>query len=261
MNGLCSTNKVSLETVQAVPCPEGTKSWRPISHFDLIQEAKQAAKNTGLVIGNEQYGLHKDNNQMFGVIEVLNHDHFDNEVRLMMGIRNSIDKSLSAGVCFGSKVFVCDNLCFSAYDTELGESFLTTRKHTTFIEEDLPIRLAHGMSRFAYAKRYQEKLYGGLKQSALSLMHVHDILVKASLEGAIPNKDIPKVREEYLFHLHTPETEEQANRWQESFSKPTAWSLFNAFTQAAKSYQAKNGLVSSDRMIKLTKLFQKEFIN
>jgi hypothetical protein len=198
---------------------------------------------------------------MFGVIEVLNHDHFDNEVRLMMGIRNSIDKSLSAGVCFGSKVFVCDNLCFSAYDTELGESFLTTRKHTRFIEEDLPERLAHGMSRFAFAKRYQEKLYGGLKGSALSLMHVHDILVKASIAGAIPNKDIPNVRDEYLFHLHTPETEEQANKWQKSFSEPTAWSLFNAFTENSKTYQAKNSLVSSDRMIKLTKLFQKEFVS
>jgi len=261
MNGLMSQNKVNIEQIKAVRCPDGTKSWKPISHFDLIQEAKEAAEKVGLVIGNEEYGLHKDSDQMFGVIEVLNHDHFDNEVRLMMGLRNSIDKSLSAGVCFGSKVFVCDNLCFSAYDTELGESFLTTRKHTRFIENDLPLRLYEGMQKFELAKNYQEKLYKHYKQSGLSMMQVHDILVKAALEGAIANKDIPKIREEYLFHLHKPETPEQEAKWHESFSEPTAWSLMNAFTEQGKAYQAKNSLVSADRTIKLTKLFQKEFLN
>lgn len=260
MNGLMAKNKVNIEQVKAVRCPEGTKSWKPISHFDLIERAKEAADKVGLKIGNEEYGLSKENNtQMFGVIEILNHDHFNNEIRLMMGLRNSIDKSLSAGICWGSKVFVCDNLCFSAYDSELGSS-LITRKHTRFIENDLPLRLDEGMKKFEFAKEYHEKFFNNLKNSYVSMYDVHDVLVKAAIEGAIPNKDIPKVREEYLFHLHKPETPEQEAKWHESFSEPNAFSLFNAFTETAKPYQAKNSLVSADRTIKLTKLFQKEFL-
>ena len=49
----------------------------------------------------------------------------------VIGLRNSHDKVISAGVACGSGVFVCDNLCFS------GEVKLA-RKHTANILTDLP---------------------------------------------------------------------------------------------------------------------------
>ena len=44
-------------------------------------------------------------------------------VALSVGIRNSIDKTLPLGFCAGNRVFVCDNLSFSA-------ELLVNRKHT-----------------------------------------------------------------------------------------------------------------------------------
>ena len=260
MSSLMTKNEVSIEQVKAVPCPSGTRTWKPISHFEIIQQAKAAAKRVGLEISNERYGMAKEGNtQMFGTMDIKGHSHFNGEIELVMGLRNSIDRTLSAGVLWGNRVICCDNLMFTASESEF--SSIITRKHTRFIEEDLSSRLDEGMSKFELAKEYHERLFSNLKNTAVSLYHVHDLLVKASLCGAIPNKDIPKVRNEYLSNLNYPDTQEQYDRWQPSFSEPTAFSLINAFTEVAKPYQAKNSLVSSERTIKLTKLFEKEFIS
>jgi len=48
----------------------------------------------------------------------------------IVGLRNSHDKTYPAGLVAGSKVFVCDNLCFS------GEVRLS-RKHTRHAVRDL----------------------------------------------------------------------------------------------------------------------------
>ena len=257
----CGSREVNLAEIEAVPIPESTKSWKPISHIDLINEAKKAAINVGLVLGNESYGLQSDNNKMFGIINVINQDHFGDRVQLMMGLRNSTDKSLSAGVCFGSRVLVCDNLCFTAYTHETnGESFITTRKHTVNIERDLPLRLNEAMARFQYIKDYQENLFNKLSNTDInSTTQIHDILIKSILYGAINKTQVLDVLNEWNTQAHIPENEEQAMNWHPEFQDRNAWSLYNAYTENAKTYQSRNPLKASDRAIRLTGFFNKEF--
>ena len=53
----------------------------------------------------------------------------------MLGLRNSHDKSLPIGIAFGSRVFVCDNLAFSA-------DHVIRRKHTVRAKRELPALLS-----------------------------------------------------------------------------------------------------------------------
>ena len=61
--------------------------------------------------------------------------HAQDDYGLVIGLRNSHDKSFPASIALGSGVFVCDNLAFSAEVT-------IARRHTRFIERDLP-RVVH----------------------------------------------------------------------------------------------------------------------
>ena len=193
--------------------------------------------------------------RMFGVLQIGNHDHLDGKVGLMMGLRNSVDKSLSVGVCFGSKVFVCDNLIFTAYvnEDENGQAFLNTRKHTDIerTRADVMTRLHKSISRYGVVKEAQENLYRCLMEIKIERRRVHDILVKSIVKDIIPRKDILNVRENYFNDIELSG----------KFPDPTAWSLFNAYTENAKSYQDKNPFVSSDRGIALTSFFKEEFMN
>jgi len=268
MKGLCGSQKVTLEQLEKMPAVKserlnnaGNSSWEPLLHPEIISIAKTAIKEAGLKIKNEEYiGSHYDENiegfaRMFGVLEIEGHNHLDNKVALMMGLRNSVDKSLSVGVCFGSKVFVCDNLIFTAYvnEDENGQAFITKRKHTDIetTRVDVIERLHKSISRYGVVKDAQEQLYRRLMETKLNEMEVHDMLVKSVMKDVIPRKDILNVRENYFNDIEA----------KGKFPESTAWSLFNAYTENAKGYQAKNPFVSSDRGIALTGFFKEEFMN
>jgi hypothetical protein len=106
----------------------GTRSWKPVSYgaaIDLMHH--QARRQLGLEVINEQYGLNKKGDQMFGLLTL---DTGNTESGLSIGIRQSYNKSLALGVAIGANVFVCDNLCFS------GSAFKVVRKNTTNVWRD-----------------------------------------------------------------------------------------------------------------------------
>ena len=69
MNGFSSQNRVGLSDVLAVPVPEKTKTYHPVAHGELIEFIRERTKVTlGLSIRQEQYGLSRKDQQMFGVM-------------------------------------------------------------------------------------------------------------------------------------------------------------------------------------------------
>src|SRR5207237_3200224 len=79
---------------------------------------------------SEAHGLTRDGNRYFGLLQVAN-GHNPDDFGLVVGLRNSPDKSFPVGLVVGASIFVCDNLSFS------GEVYLA-RKHTVYVERDLP---------------------------------------------------------------------------------------------------------------------------
>jgi hypothetical protein len=205
---------VPLSQVEAVPTPAATKSWQPIAHIDVVRLVEQELQQQHLRIVSQEFALWRDGSRFFGLMELRNGQNHD-DYALVVGIRNSHDKSFPAGAVLGSRVFVCDNLAFS------GEVKFA-RKHTTHILRDLPALVNAGVARLLTARAGQERRIEAYKGFQLSDMEAHDVMVRAAQISVAPITRLSDVIREW----HTPQHPE--------FQPRTAWSLFNAFTEALK---------------------------
>ncbi|MBT6052993.1 MAG: hypothetical protein HOG49_39840, partial [Candidatus Scalindua sp.] len=103
----------TLNDLRDVPLPPETRTYRPVSHYDLAKNLAEVSG--GLLRGFEmqgaQYGMVRDGAQMFGVHTYKN--GISGSMGLSVGFRNSYDKSMSVGIAIGASVFVCDNLALT----------------------------------------------------------------------------------------------------------------------------------------------------
>lgn len=235
MSILLSKQRAEKDEVLAVPTPEPTETWHPISHGSLIHTVKDQVERQGLRVTEEEYGLARDGAQMFGVW-ALENGVAEIDYQLALGIRNSIDKSLSAGLAVGARVFVCDNLSFSGEIT-------IARKHTPNILEDLPFLIFEALRKVGGMRRVQGDRISAYKQERLDDPRVHDFLIRSVDEGVMANSYIAHVLSEW----REPRYEE--------FEDRTAWSLFNAYTQVFKNT---NPMDLSGRTTRLHSLMDRE---
>jgi hypothetical protein len=114
------------DAVRAVPEPEFTDTWHPVSHARVLDALEREVETLEMDVVSRDYTLTKSGNRMFGVWRL---DGGRSGAQFALGIRNAIDKSLAWGLCAGTNVTVCSNLMFD------GE-FIRFRKHTGGLDED-----------------------------------------------------------------------------------------------------------------------------
>lgn len=205
----------SREQVEESPTPHATDTHFPIPHAQLLETVGDHITRAGYAIEREEYGLFGENSErMFGVWALRNGTAHD-DYQMTLGLRNSHDKTFSAGMAVGSRVFVCDNLAFSA-------EIVIARKHTRWILRDLDRLVLDGIGRVGDARRSQEARIESYKSTGLVDSEVHDLLVRAVDGKVMANSYIPKVLNEWRNPRH-PEFEDR-----------NAWSLFNGFTEVFK---------------------------
>lgn len=124
----CDTKRTTLDIVKAVPRPEFTKTWRPYSHADVLDAVTGAVEEKGMSVIGGDYSLGKDGAKMFSVLN-LDGGSPDGSIGWSVGVRNSINMTLSIGICAGTNVFVCDNLAFSG-------DFVEFRRHNSTLDDE-----------------------------------------------------------------------------------------------------------------------------
>jgi hypothetical protein len=201
--------------VAATVTPARTESWVPIAHGTLLSQVEASLSGHGLHIVTEAHGLTHDGQRYFGLLQVANGSNPD-DFGLVVGVRNSHDKTFPASLVLGASVFVCDNLSFS------GEVKLA-RKHTTFIERDLPQLVNRAIGLLGGLRRTQEERFASYQQTELAEAQAHDLMVRAVDGQVLPVTKLPDVLQEWRQPRHP-----------EFADKRTAWRLFNAFTENLK---------------------------
>lgn len=256
------SGKATYEEVikQIVPMRQ-TMTYQPIQNQELLNMLGNVAEDFGLELVNPEFGLARAGQRMFGVYEVKGHDHYDSQVKMMLGVRNSFDGSLSAGICFGSKVLVCSNLAFAGYAGEDGEVGNISHKHTVNIEDTLYRRLRDSLSQFHSFKEFQDKFYHNLSDVEINNDIAYSTIVRAVMADAIPNKDVVRVARSWKTSGRLPETDNEKSTFHPEFISRNAYSLFNVFTENHKHYTEKNPVEANKRSIKLTRLFHSQFSN
>ena len=225
---------VSRDELSTVPTPARTRSWVPIPHNRLLDGVQTALERSALAVVNERHGLTKDDKRYFGLLEVRNENSAD-DFGLLVGLRNSHDKTFPAGLVLGARIFICDNLSFS------GEVRIA-RKHTVNVERDLPQLIDRAVGRLGALRRTQEGRFATYKNHELNDTQAHDLVIQALDAQVVPVTQVPAVLKEWREPRHL-----------EFRQGKTAWRLFNAFTEALKGNlealprrtQALHGLMDS----------------
>ena len=212
----CGAQTVSREDLLAVPTPRGTQTWYPLSHETILREVVGQLESSGFAILEETHALSHEGARYFGVMSVTLPNRAEADFGWIVGIRNSHDQSYPAGLVAGTKVTVCDNLCFS------GEVRIS-RKHTRFAERDLRHLTARAVGQLGDKFRGLDQRVIAYKAERINNARAHDIVIRAVDCAAITPAQIPDV----LMQWRKPE--------HEAFEPRNAWSLFNAFTEVFKT--------------------------
>jgi hypothetical protein len=230
----CGANKVERGQLALVATPERTRTWVPIPHERLVGNMLDTLGRNGLEVVSEAHGLTRDGRRYFGLLQVSGGGP-EGDFGLVVGVRNSHDKSFPAGLVVGASVFVCDNLSFAG-------AVKLARKHTVNVERDLPQLVDIAIARLVDLRQTQEWRFAAYRQAELSEGQAHDLVVRALDAQVVPVTKLPAVLEEWRQPRH-PEFRDGR----------TAWRLFNAFTETLKGgldllprrTQALHGLLDS----------------
>ena len=198
----------------AVPVPEATKSYRPVANDEVVNLIKHKIEVLlGLPILEESYGLSCKDQQMFGLIRV---DTGHKENALVIGVRNSYNKSLSLGLATGANVFVCDNLCFS------GDSVTVMRKHTKNVWRDTNRMLNEAFQKSFAHYQLMNKQLDSMKEIPLKLDAGYELIGKALGYDILKPQQATVAMKDW----RTPRHEE--------FSERNLFSMYNCFTEGLK---------------------------
>ena len=218
----------------------------------------KATKEQGLELANPRFGMARYGNQLFGVYDIIGHTLFGDRVKMMLGLMNSYDKSLRARVCYGSEVFCCSNLCFSATSGEDGISSNIGHKHTTNVYDTLWYRINKALEQVDVFHKNQEHFCESLADRSISQDEAYGTIIRAGQRGVINKTKMLDVAERYNFQEHYPENEAEYSDWHPEFQNRNTFNLFNAFTEIKK--QDRNIVDSNIKSASLYSFFEKEFV-
>ncbi len=269
----------------------------PVRHDKFVDLTKRTLARAGYDITHEEYSLVQKNaidkklnapiimpdgvikpakDTLFGLLHVTHQKKVGGErldVTNLVGIRNG---NAMDSVCLlgcGERVFVCDNMCFSA-------DFVVARKHTSGVHVDLPERMSGAVAKlkdeFARADVRREvykqyRLDDEAIQSARDLedsltMSVADIMcammkpeIRLNEDGEpLTDKD-GKPKWENDKHITPGSTlgawaKEYRNPSHEEFNAENVWCLKNAYTEVIKGWAPAS---IQRRTVKLTRVLDR----
>jgi len=211
---LCKSKKVSRQELESIPVPMYTDTYKPVAYANAVSYMHEMVQSKlGLSIIKEQYGLARQDSQLFGLITL---DTGNKEHGLSIGIRQSYNKSMALGVAIGAQVFVCDNLCFS------DSAFKIVRKNTSNVWQDFKSLILQQIDdSFGHYEEMSNDI-NALKAAPCDLTRGYELL------GRMQGMDLLRPRQASVAFADW-----QAPRHNE-FSERNLWGLYNAVTEGLK---------------------------
>ncbi len=230
MQGLmmhCGAEQIEHSALMQLPSPVRTDTHVPIPHFELYKMAESQLLEQGYSITQPKHYIDAKAARYFSLMQILHEDEESKDgYSTLCALRNSHDKTFSASLAIGAKVFVCDNLSFSG-DIVVG------RKHTQNIMDELPGLLEGAIGRIRVMRKRQEIRFAEYKEAPLDDMTVDHLIMETYREGIINLTRIGKVNGEW----HDPSADH---------GDKSVWRYFNAVTAAL-------GPASTNQLIQLPK--------
>ena len=116
--------------LKAVPLPELTKTYKPISNEQLIDLTLQSIQGAGFELDKQWYLQAREGQIATGHYTIRN--IADSEMQLQVAFQNSYNKQVSLKFAIGTQILVCSNGCVS------GDYGAFKRKHTGDVQDFTP---------------------------------------------------------------------------------------------------------------------------
>lgn len=189
------SGRIDRGALEMVPTPEPTATHVPIAHADLLGYVEKALGMFDIHVISEDLAISPRGDKFFGVLGVRpenteSYALLEDEYRACVGLRNSHNKSLRAGLCIGSSVFVCDNLSFSG-------DFVLSRKHTRKIVEDIWILVLKGVTAVVKSLASQGHQFTLYRDTNLKDEQANGLMIDLWRNGAIPTGSLGAVVKNY----------------------------------------------------------------
>jgi hypothetical protein len=203
----------------ALPTPDGTRTWTPVPHHELVNRLHEALHQVGVQVVHEAYcTLGRDSAKVLGTLDLQIPALDTPDFRMGLGLRAGNDRSCSIQLVAAARVFVCDNWAFSGS----GGAVFLKKRHTgrLAIASEIPAAVGGFLERSEAFKldlaRMQERAIGDDRAKVC----IYD----AFASGVLPSRLLDDVH-----HLYFDDHEQR-----DRFRERTLWSLNNAFTEAVK---------------------------
>lgn len=146
-----NTYQSTKEILLNAEIPQQTRSYKPVSHQQLIDLTLESIYQSGFELQTEAYSSAREGKVANGRFAIKN--VADSEMQLQIGWQNSYDKSLSLKFAIGTKIFICENGCVS------GDYGAFKKKHQGEIQSFTPQAITEYIKRAgeAFKKMQQER--------------------------------------------------------------------------------------------------------
>lgn len=211
----CGASRMNRGELLGLPMPEETGTFKPISHYFLVQAVEEALAFRHISITKEEFAVTPDGMKFFAVLQV--NAQYEG-VNFAIGLRNANDKSMRLGVVAGYKVTVCDNLSFA------GEYKPMLAKHSKNL--DLTESISIAVDRLQRGWKPIREMIDFKRNYALSDGKARDMLYQLFTDAKLPVSLFRTTHKEFFIK---PSYDE--------FRPKTLWSLENAVTTSIKKLQ------------------------
>lgn len=210
-----NTYVVPKEHLISAVVPQETRTYKPVTHTELIDLTLNAASNAGFKIQSEKYMAARDGQIAAAILRIEN--VADKEMCLEIGWQNSYNKQLSLKFAIGSHIFICDN---SAVHGDMG-SF--RKKHMGTVQEFTPTAITEYIKRAGDVFAQMQKEREAMKQIEISER------VKAELIGRM------MIEEEILQSTQINEIARNLKKPEFDYGCPNSmWELYSFVTQSMR---------------------------
>ena len=234
----CGSQRCSLEQLLTIPEPKKTKSYTPLNHYDFAVNILTIASDLlkGYRFDGDSYALSSDGQKMFGVITYRKINSQQNEeLKVAIGLRNSYNKTMSAGLVLGSTVLVCDNLVFSG-------DIKVMRKHSGVdMHEDLNDQIVTAIYKSQHNFQQIRHDVELMKQKPMNQHQKYEYIGMLTGEGVLSATQSTTAFKELWKPSH------------EEFQVDTLWAGYNCATEALKSSPVDKIIQRHSELHKLTK--------
>ena len=215
-------NVISRNSLHQLPMPAAQGRFhRPLPFGDFADQVISSLSMAGLSIDAEEYAVSKDQQRLFGLVEVspVSGEYIArDDWNLQIGLRGSHDQSISRGISIGSRVLVCSNLCFH------GDLGTLSTKQTINAPGRISALIDNALQKLPEVANRNGERFDRYRMMPLRPRHGDAALVELHRRHALTSAQLSRAITEW----DTPSHEEHAE------DGHTVWRLFNAATEALK---------------------------